>query len=86
MRFAWLRQNSNDDAAIKQVYSLPIILVRIAYNAAFWIFLVPFFTAMEYSTGFIVLTVIILVRLGANLYANHVLKQPEQFESYPFRA
>jgi hypothetical protein len=86
MRFAWLRQNSTDDAAIKQVYSLPITLVRIAYNAAFWIFLVPFFTAMEYSTGFIVLTVIILVRLGANLYANHVLKQPEQFESYPFRA
>ena len=66
--------------------SLPITLIRIAYNAAFWIFLVPFFTTIDYGIGFIALTVIIFVRLGANLYANHVLKQPEQFESYPFRA
>ncbi len=86
MRFAWLRKNSTDDVSVKQVYSLPITLIRIAYNAAFWIFLVPFFTTMEYSTGFIAFTTIIFVRLGANLYANHVLKQPEQFESYPFRA
>jgi hypothetical protein len=40
---------------------------------------------MEYSTGFIAFTVIIFVRLGANLYTNHILKQPEQFESFPFR-
>ncbi len=86
MRFAWLRQNSANDDAVKQVFSLPITLIRIAYNLVFWIFLLPFFTAMEYSTGFRVFTVIILVRLVANLYANLVLEQPEQYESYPFRA
>jgi len=86
MRFAWLRKNIANDVSIKQAYSLPITLVRIAYNAAFWVFLIPFFAKIDYSIGFIALTVIILVRLGANLYANHVLKQPEQFESYPLRA
>jgi hypothetical protein len=25
------------------------------------------------------------VRLLLNLYTNHVLKQPEQYESFPFR-
>ena len=57
-----------------------------AYNAAFWIFLLPFFTTMEYSTGFIAFTVIIFVRLGANLYTNNVLELTlEQYESYPLR-
>ena len=86
MRFAWLRQNSANDLSVKQVFSLPLTLIRIAYNVAFWIFLIPFFTTIDYSIGFVALTVVIFVRLGANLYANHVLKQPEQFESYPFRA
>jgi hypothetical protein len=86
MRFAWLRKNSANDVSVKQVFSLPITLIKIAYNAAFWIFLVPFFTTIDYSIGFIALTVIIFVRLVANLYANHVLKQPEQYESFPFRA
>ena len=40
---------------------------------------------MEYSTGFIVFAAIIAVRLGLNLYTNHILKQPEQYESFPFR-
>jgi len=57
-----------------------------AYNAAFWVFLLPFLTTrIDYGAGFILFTVIILVRLGANLYANHILKQPEQFERFPFR-
>jgi len=55
-----------------------------AFNTVFWVFLLPFFTPMEYSTGFIAFTVIILMRLCANLYSNNVLK-PEQFESFPFR-
>jgi hypothetical protein len=41
---------------------------------------------MEYGTGFIVFTVIILIRLGLNLYTNNILDlTPEQYESYPFR-
>ena len=85
MRFAWLRDNSATYVSVKQGYSHPLALIRLAYNIAFWIFLLPFFTAMEYGTGFILFTVIIFVRLAANLYSNHIIKQPEQFESFPFR-
>jgi hypothetical protein len=86
MRFAWLEQNSADYVAVKQAFTHPLSLIRKAYNLAFWIFLIPFFTAMEYSTGFIVFTVIILIRLGLNLYTNNVLDlTPEQYKSYPFR-
>jgi len=55
-----------------------------AFNAVFWLFLLPFFTPVEYSTGFIVFTVIIFVRLVANLYVNNVLS-PEKYGSFPFR-
>ena len=85
MRFAWLRKNSANNIAVKQGFTHPLALIRKAYNAAFWIFLLPFFTTIDYSTGFIAFTVIIFIRLGANLYTNHVLKQPEQYESFPFR-
>jgi hypothetical protein len=57
-----------------------------AYNAAWLIpILLPFIETIDYSTGFIAFTVITVVRLGANLYLNNVLK-PEQAESFPFRA
>ena len=86
MRFAWLRENSEGYDPVKQGRAHPLNLIRIAYNAVFWIFLLPFFTTMEYSTGFIAFTVIIFIRLGANLYANHVIEQPKQFESFPLRS
>ena len=86
MRFAWLKENSTDYVAVKQAFTHPLSLIRRAYNLVFWVFLVPFFTAMEYSTGFIVFTVIILIRLSLNLYTNNFLKLTlAQFESYPFR-
>jgi hypothetical protein len=86
MRFAWLKKNSSDQDAVKQGFTHPLSLIRKAYNAAFWVFLLPFFTAMEYSSGFILFTIIILVRLGTNLYTNNVLRlTPEQFESFPLR-
>ena len=86
MRFAWLRENSADYVAVKQGFTHPLALIRKAYNAVFWIFLVPFFTAIDYSTGFIAFTVVIFVRLGLNLYTNNVLDlTPAQFDSYPFR-
>jgi hypothetical protein len=86
MRFAWLRENSADNVAVHQAFTHPLSLIRKAYNLAFWIFLLPFFTAIDYSMGFIVFTVIIFIRLGVNLYTNNVLKlTPEQYESYPFR-
>jgi hypothetical protein len=85
MRFAWLRENSDDPVAVKQGFAHPLTLVRAAYNTVFWVFLLPFFTAMEYSTGFVLFTVVIFVKLGLNLYTNHVLQQPEQYERFPFR-
>jgi hypothetical protein len=86
MRFAWLRQNSANAVAVKQGCAHPLALIRVAYNIVFWIFLLPFITAtIDYSLGFITFTVVIFVRLALNLYINHVLKQPEQYESFPFR-
>ena len=86
MRFAWLRKNSANYVSVKQGFTHPLSLIRKAYNVAFWVFLLPFFTTIDYSTGFIAFTVIIFVRLGLNLYTNNVLKlKPEQYESFPFR-
>ena len=86
MRFAWLKENAADYVAVNQASTHHLTLIRKAYNLAFWIFLVPFFTAIDYSTGFIAFTVIILIRLSLNLYTNNILTlTPEQFESYPFR-
>ena len=86
MRFAWLRENSSDPEPIRQARTHPLSIIRFAYNAAFWVFLLPFFTAIDYGTGFIVFTIIIFVRLVLNLYTNNFLKQePEKYETFPFR-
>jgi hypothetical protein len=86
MRFAWLKENAEDYVAVQQAFTHPLSLIRKAYNLVFWIFLLPFFTAMQYSTGFIVFSVIILVRLVANLYTNNVLDlTPEEYDAFPLR-
>lgn len=86
MRFAWLKENSADYVAVKQAFTHPLSLIRKAYNAVFWVFLIPFFTSIEYGTGFVAFAVIILIRLSLNLYTNNILKPtPEQYESFPFR-
>lgn len=73
--------------SIKQGYTHPLALIRIAYNTVFWIFLLPFFfTSVDYETGFVAFTIVIGVRLVLNLYTNNFLDlTPEQFEAYPFR-
>ena len=84
MRFAWQRKNSANYVSVKQEFTNP--LIRMAYKAAFWIvILLTFIKTIDYSTGFIAFTAIILVRLGANLLLNNVLKL-EQTGSFPFRA
>ena len=86
MRFAWLRKNSANYVSVKQGFTHPLALIRRAYNVAFWIFLLPFFTQIDYATGFLAFTLVIAIRLGLNLYTNNVLElTPEQHESYPFR-
>ena len=85
MRFAWLRKNSANYVSVKQGFNNPLTrMVFWAFNTVFWIFLLPFITPIDYSTGFIAFAIIIFVRLGANLYANNVLKL-EQYGSFPFR-
>ncbi len=84
MRFAWLL-NSDSPVSVKQAFRSRLTWMAFwAFNAAFFLFLLPFFTPIEYSTGFIALAIILFVRLAANLYANNVLT-PGQFESFPFR-
>ena len=85
MRFAWLRKNSADYVSVKQAYTHPLALIRIAYNVVFWVFLLPFVTTIDDSTGFIAFTIVIFVRLALNLYTNNVLNTPEQFTRFPFR-
>ncbi len=85
MRFAWLRKSSADYVSVKQGFTHRLTIIRKAYNAAYWIFLLPFLTIVDYGTGFIAFTVIILVRLGANLYVNIINLKLEQFDSFPFR-
>ena len=64
----------------------PLALIRMVYNAAFWIFLLPFLTSMNVGTGFILFSIIIFVRLSANLYTNNIGRlTPEQYEAFPFR-
>ena len=87
MRFAWLKRNSPNYVSAKQGFTHPLALIRKAYNAVFWIFLLPFITtAIDYSTGLIAFTVVVIVRLVLNLYTNNALElTPEQYESFPFR-
>lgn len=87
MRFAWLRKNTAQQVSQKQPTGNHLTLIRMAYNIAFWVFLLPFFATIEYGTGFLVFTIIILIRLSANLYTNNLMEQkPEYYESFPFRA
>jgi len=86
MRFVWLKENTTDYTPITQGFAHPLALIRKAYNLAFWIFLLPFFTSMQYNTGFIVFTAVILIRLAVNLYTNNLLNlTPAQYDSFPLR-
>jgi hypothetical protein len=86
MRFAWLKENSDNYVAVEQGFMHPLSLIRKTYNVVFWFFLLPFFTLIDYGTGFVIYTVIIAVRLVLNLYTNNVLDQaPERYYSFPFR-
>jgi hypothetical protein len=86
MRFAWLKEQEQDDETVEQGFTHRLSLIRRLYNLAFWVFLLPFFTFIDYSTGFIAFTVIIAIRLVLNLVTNNLLNlTPGQYEGYPFR-
>jgi hypothetical protein len=84
MRFAWLREQSGNDAPVAQ--STVNRLVFVAYNVIWWIpILLPFTKAIDYQTGFVAFLVITIIRAIANLFRNNVLKG-EQAEYFPLRA
>ena len=86
MRFAWLKENASNQELVKQASMHPLALLRKFYNLIFWIFLLPFFTIVDYGTGFIIFTIIIGIRFALNLITNNLLDlTPQQFENYPFR-
>ena len=87
MRFAWLQENAGDGDIAAQGQTNNFSLIRMAYNLAFWVFLIPFLSnKIDYSFGFVAFTIVILARLTLNLYTNNLLKQtPEQYDSFPFR-
>jgi hypothetical protein len=84
MRFAWERKNSRDYVSAKQ--GCTVQLIRMVYNIVWWIPIVlALFKVIDYRTGFILFTIVTLVRLAANLYVSNVLTA-EQAEGFPFRA
>ncbi len=86
MRFVWLREQSHNQISVKQGYLHPLALIRLAYNAVFWVFLLPLTPFMDVPTGFVAFTIVIAVRLVLNLYTNNFLNlTPEQFQRFPFR-
>jgi hypothetical protein len=85
-RFAWLQKNSANDITVRQGYAHPLALIRLAYNAVFWVFLLPLATTIDYGVGFVAFTIVIVVRFALSLYTNNVANlTPEQFDRYPFR-
>ena len=84
MRFAWLRENSEQDAPAQPG---PVNrLVLIAYNLIWWVPIVLGFTkVLDYRVAFITFFAITVVRAIANLIRNHFLTL-EQAEVFPFRS
>jgi hypothetical protein len=84
MRFAWLRENSEDtEPAQAGLFSRAIFVI---YNLVWWLPMVLGFTkVIEYRTGLIMLLVITIVRAIANVIRTNFLTL-EQAEVFPFRA
>lgn len=86
MRFAWLKENKENYDAVQQAATHPLAIIRKVYNTVFWVFLIPFFNWVDFGTGFIIFTVIIFIRLIANLITNNFLNlTPEGYDAFPFR-
>ncbi len=86
LRFARLREESPDYVTVKQRFPDPRVITRFVYNAAFWVFLLPFFTALDYGAGFVAFTAVLLLRFTANLATNNLLHlTPHEYDAFPFR-
>ena len=71
MRFAWQRKNSGDEVSAKQ--STTSRIIYIFYNVVYWLPIVLTVTkVIDYRTGFITFSIILIIRAAANLYRNNV--------------
>jgi nicotinamide riboside transporter PnuC len=79
MRFAWQRKNSADKVSAKQSSTGRIIYI--AYNVVYWLPIVLTVTkVIDYRTGFITFSLILIIRAVANLYRNNTtVEQGEYF-------
>ena len=83
MRFAWLRENSSQQAPLENNASR---LIFIAYNLLWWVPVVLTIAGViDYRAGFIAFSLITLIRSAANLYRNNAL-DPLQAEVFPLRS
>ena len=84
MRFAWLRENSEQDAPAQP--GLLNRLVLLTYNLVWWLpILLGFTKVIDYRLAFITFFAITVVRAIANLIRNHFLSL-EQAETFPLRS
>ena len=83
MRFAWQRKNSADKVPAKQ--SSTDRIIYIIYNVVYWLPIVLTVTkVIDYRTGFITFSIILIIRAAANLYRNNT--SPEQGEYFALRS
>ena len=84
MRFAWLREKSEDSVPAQP--SAIYRLIFIAYNVIWWVPIVLGFTkVIDYWTSFVAFLIITILRAIANVVRNNVLT-PEQAETFPLRS
>jgi len=70
MRFAWQRENSADKDSAKQ--STTSRIIYFIYNIVYWAPIVLTITGViDYRTGFITFSLILIIRAAANLYRNN---------------
>ena len=70
MRFAWQRENSPDKVSAKE--STTGRIIYIFYNVVYWLPIVFTFTkVIDYRTGFITFSLILIIRAVANFYRNN---------------
>ena len=83
MRFAWQRKNSADEVSAKQSSTGRIIYIT--YNVVYWLPIVLTVTkVIDYRTGFITFSLILIIRAVANLYRNNTTA--EQGEYFALRS
>jgi hypothetical protein len=86
MRFAWLSEDSAEYVPVKRGFTHPLNLLMVAYNVVWWAPMVLAFSkVIDYRTGLIAFLAVTVVRAGANLVRNNLLK-PAQAVNFPLRA